>query len=1732
MKRNYKKWLAELLSASMILGMSAPMVSYAEEAPAGQTEEVSTADTAKADDQKAEKAEQENNATQEKKQETDKKTAQKKEVTKSAKTQKTEKTEKAVATQSEDADDTKDAETSGKVTDYATFMADLKILENYAETYAKEHKGESETELVINFIRTGVEKYKDGNWKILAGEEKTAFTSYVADQDKENGTSASDLKNLEEFTIPNGQTVEFGHMFGCMNITYYMKKTNPGAATIYADLSGWGGDICDLMTFTKGKVSGDVDAMAADIQKNYLGVDDPSTHTFGILDIYGDMDAFYIMDNISESKKISDVMSNYYNKKLTDKARAKYFVKNRFPGSGTKEEIREALFKAYKSNDMLSNLESSRGLGASDADLREACSYAFADYLSELTGVITDKESNNYYNVFSSVSSKLAPGITQQIKQATTADNKQIVYYIATADVGRKDVSIYANYKDNKGGTPWGMQRVTDQMAAAQKKHSDPTDKDNYIANYNTIVGVNGDFYNMSTGEPLSALIMEGKKYHDIGSQGTFFGIQKDGTPIVGDASDWAKCKDDLKEAVGGNVMLVKDGKAVTGTSGNYYNERVPRTCVGVTADNKVVLMVLDGRQEPVSAGGSAEEVAQIMLDAGCVDAVNLDGGGSSTFAAKTEGSDDVSIVNRPSDGYERSVSSSLVVVSTAKSSTEFDHALVTTDDDYLTVGTKLDVTTSGVSATGNAAELPKGSKLTVSDEEIGTVEDGVFTAKKTGNVTLKLVADGEVLGSKTLHVVVPDKISFTKSSVNAICGVPCKMPIQATYQGNKVAINENDIVFGFMVNGEPELESKAGTFDGFNFIGDETSGIRVIKSCALLNDGESEELVWITINLYKQDEAMFDFDNVTGGDRSLAWNRTVTNSKTSDDKTYYIENPEKTMDGNYTFAVDMSTIPIPEKLKPMISLLPGGDDASATAWSFLMQLAERVSTLTNVQVNLKVNEDFDIDTTNLKVVNDYFDLTEAKYDKDTHTLSLKLNFKKQSEPIDEDTANPICIVSGVKVLAKDNANWKDNQITASLTGKISYDIYLRSSAVYGIASDEENQKNYGLYPFINPDGSGEKGAHFANDFSSLEDEYVLDKTNKQGWIEENGHLYYYKDNVALTGIQKLPGYKETDTEYYYDLGDDGVSKGKISGVFDLDHSKYFAKNGVLQSGWQAVSESGGNVKNYYFDKTTYKAVNGEQTIDGYHYLFEEYVLKRGDLRKDSEGTKYMWAGSWATQQWKTIDGKKYYFRSNYNAATGIYAFNIDGKNVYYVFGDDGVWQEDLNGMYTDKNGDTYWIENGIKNTYPGLVCVNEDEYYYFAYEFNGKLGVMIKNRDYWISKTNDLMKEATYHFDENGRMTNPKPYAGAKITWKDADGTILKEERVQYDTVPDYGTEVPVKKEDSRYTYKFKGWSPEVTKVTGKATYTAQYEKTGKDGLCVEGDDTYWIKDGKNVEYPGLVKVKNANGNYVYYYFDKDGKAVKNVPKDGKDYWVEKTNGLLPKWGYYFDKNGVILHDDLFQNGIQKDKDGVLCYYIDGIKAHMGMIKIGDDYYYVKANGQLVVDSKYYCTDVNGLKTEGSYEFDKDGKMILPDLSKNGIIDENGSKYYYVNGIVTYAGLIQIDGAYYYVKTNGEVVHGRKYWISKTNGLLPEKSYTFDENGKIELPDTSKNGIIKENNSMYYYEKGVITYAGLIQIDGAYYYVKTSGEVIHGRKYWISKTNGLLPEKSYTFDENGKIIM
>ncbi len=107
----------------------------------------------------------------------------------------------------------------------------------------------------------------------------------------------------------------------------------------------------------------------------------------------------------------------------------------------------------------------------------------------------------------------------------------------------------------------------------------------------------------------------------------------------------------------GGTLML--DGEY---NPGGAINDRAPRTVIGSTADGRIIMMVIDGRQGSKNMyGADARELAAIMKAYGCVEAFNLDGGGSSTMVIRQNGS--FVVTNSPSDGRERSDSNCVLIV-------------------------------------------------------------------------------------------------------------------------------------------------------------------------------------------------------------------------------------------------------------------------------------------------------------------------------------------------------------------------------------------------------------------------------------------------------------------------------------------------------------------------------------------------------------------------------------------------------------------------------------------------------------------------------------------------------------------------------------------------------------------------------------------------------------------------------------------------------------------------------------------------------------------------------------------------------------------------------------------------------------------------------------------------------------------------------------------------------------
>ena len=292
-------------------------------------------------------------------------------------------------------------------------------------------------------------------------------------------------------------------------------------------------------------------------------------------------------------------------------------------------------------------------------------------------------------------------------------------------------------------------------------------------------------------------------------------------------------------------------------------------------------------------------------------------------------------------------------------------------------------------------------------------------------------------------------------------------------------------------------------------------------------------------------------------------------------------------------------------------------------------------------------------------------------------------------------------------------------------------------------------------------------------------------------------------------------------------------------------------------------------------------------------------------------------------------------------------------------------------------------------------------------------------------------------------------PKSGAVITWV-VNGTQTTQvyEKGKTPTFP--GT--PEKPETARYRYVFAGWDQEIVPVTSDATYTAQFTQVGKNGLCVEGADTYWIANGENVAFPGLIRINvgsEAQPHYHYYYFGEDGKAVKNG-----NYKVDKNNDLpLPAYQYCFDADGVIIHDDdTSKNGICPG-DGSKYYYVDGVKVGEGLICVDGTFYYARtSNGEIVRDRDYWIEKTNGYPIEArTYHFDADGKMVI-----DGFVDINGGTYYFVKGECA-KGLTKIGEDYYFFNAaSGMMYKDANMWVPANDyGVEPGMHY-FGADGKM----------------------------------------------------------------------------
>ncbi len=327
------------------------------------------------------------------------------------------------------------------------------------------------------------------------------------------------------------------------------------------------------------------------------------------------------------------------------------------------------------------------------------------------------------------------------------------------------------------------------------------------------------------------------------------------GDPVdlkISTTPDWSN----LKMSVTGGAMLVKDGQIPAQFSHNIGG-RNPRTSIGTSSDGNTLYMVtVDGR-ENYNVGMTQTEMAQLMLSLGAFNALNLDGGGSTTMVARDPVTSDINVVNSPSDSYPRGVATAVGVFSIAPTS-PLDTLLIDTADTNVFVNTSREFIIRGVDRYYNPVQVDASSvKWSVSGVQ-GSFVGNVFYPKSVGEAKIKAsignisaeiavsVLSSPVqldLGSTTLSLGPNQSKSVSVSGKNA--------------NGYHALINPTDVIWS--VNGSIG-SIKDGTFTassiGQGYIVASMGDVRSYCGVAVSSDGKQAASIQLPKNTEPADEA------------------------------------------------------------------------------------------------------------------------------------------------------------------------------------------------------------------------------------------------------------------------------------------------------------------------------------------------------------------------------------------------------------------------------------------------------------------------------------------------------------------------------------------------------------------------------------------------------------------------------------------------------------------------------------------------------------------------------------------------------------------------------------------------------------------------------------------------------------------------------------------------------------
>ena len=205
---------------------------------------------------------------------------------------------------------------------------------------------------------------------------------------------------------------------------------------------------------------------------------------------------------------------------------------------------------------------------------------------------------------------------------------------------------------------------------------------------------------------------------------------------------------------------------------------------------------------------------------------------------------------------------------------------------------------------------------------------------------------------------------------------------------------------------------------------------------------------------------------------------------------------------------------------------------------------------------------------------------------------------------------------------------------------------------------------------------------------------FTIDTAEKEsfdGWVEDGGYTYYYREGQMVTGFSRIDnntyyfefngvmvtGWQELGENTWYYFGEDGVM---ADGWQSISDKWYYFRDGVMQNGWQSISN-----KWYYFRDGVMQ--NGWQSIRSKWYYFKNGVMQNGWKKIDSDW--YYFKNGVMQTGWKKIGNKWYYF---------LKGVMQDGWRKIF-----GKWYYFKQGVMVDKwqqiDGGWYYFKGGVMQT-------------------------------------------------------------------------------------------------------------------------------------------------------------------------------------------------------------------------------------------------------------------------------------------------------------------------------------------------------------------------------------------------------------------------------------------------